>query len=329
MPPRLGGFLNHACVMCYARVLLIETRLMRFDKSDLGERSSRRAPREVRCEKGPNQTLAHKKSRIIEREVLRLVLALSDHAGYSTSLPGLSTAVRYKVPDVSDRELVDTLKRLQPQHLQLRKWIKARRRFFEYPAGTENDAEFFYTGDFQLRHTPYTTPYLEDLDDEIAEPVGMEPTAEAEKGVGRRASPSKPTQRQANRLLPLIAETRLKELRRCKRKEYDLRKLVRLCEELNIAYGAECYLATAMLTRSLLDHVPPLFGKHSFAEVANNHGPKSFKDTMAHLEGAARKVADGYLHGQIRNKESLPTAQQVSFAPPLDVLLAEILRMGQ
>ena len=91
------------------------------------------------------------------------------------------------------------------------------------------------------------------------------------------------------------------------------------------------YFATAMLTRGLLDHVPPLFGTNTFSQVANNYGGggRSFKDTMHHLENAARKVADAYLHMPIRRSETLPTAQQVHFASQLDVLLAEIVRITQ
>ena len=48
---------------------------------------------------------------------------------------------------------------------------------------------------------------------------------------------------------------------------------------------------------------------------------------MQHLQNAARNVADGHLHGQIRKSETLPTAQQVNFAAPLDVLLEEIVRI--
>jgi hypothetical protein len=91
------------------------------------------------------------------------------------------------------------------------------------------------------------------------------------------------------------------------------------------------YFATAMLTRGLLDHVPPLFGTNTFSQVANNYGggDRSFKDTMHHLENAARKVADAHLHMPIRRSETLPTAQQVHFASQLDVLLAEIVRITQ
>jgi hypothetical protein len=86
-----------------------------------------------------------------------------------------------------------------------------------------------------------------------------------------------------------------------------------------------------VLTRALLDHVPPVFGVKSFSEVANNYigGSKSFKDTMLHLDTAAKKIADGFLHTQIRRSETLPTAQQVNFGAPLDLLLAEIVRITQ
>jgi hypothetical protein len=77
---------------------------------------------------------------------------------------------------------------------------------------------------------------------------------------------------------------------------------------INKAYSEGCYFATAMLTRGLLDHVPPVFGSKSFSEVANNYagGGKSFKETMQHLANAARKVADVHLHMPIRKSESCP-----------------------
>jgi len=131
--------------------------------------------------------------------------------------------------------------------------------------------------------------------------------------------------------LTLIAESRLAELRKLVSAEFDFKKLIRLCEEINTAYSEKSYFATAMLTRGLLDHVPPIFGKTTFNEVANNYGGggKSFKETMHHLENAARKVADAHLHMPIRKSETLPTAQQVNFASQLDVLLAEIIRTTQ
>jgi hypothetical protein len=127
--------------------------------------------------------------------------------------------------------------------------------------------------------------------------------------------------------MEMISETRLSDLRALSSEGFDFKKLVRFCEEINISYGNKCYFATAMLVRGVLDHVPPIFGKSTFAEVANNYGGRSFKLAMQHLERASRSIADGHLHQPIRRKESLPTAQQVNCGQQLDTLLEEIVRM--
>jgi hypothetical protein len=129
--------------------------------------------------------------------------------------------------------------------------------------------------------------------------------------------------------LSILADSRIAELRRLTSPRFDFRKLVRLCEEINKAYSEDCYFATAMLTRGLLDHVPPVFGFKTFIEVANNYagGGKSFKETMQHLENASRKVADAHLHTLMRKSETLPTAQQVNCGQQLDLLLSEIVRI--
>jgi hypothetical protein len=47
---------------------------------------------------------------------------------------------------------------------------------------------------------------------------------------------------------------------------FDYKKLLRLLQELNLVYRSEAYMATAMLIRSITDHVPPLFGVRGFSE---------------------------------------------------------------
>jgi hypothetical protein len=126
----------------------------------------------------------------------------------------------------------------------------------------------------------------------------------------------------------MISELRLDEWRALRSSRFDFRKLIRLCEEINTAYGEGCYFATAMLTRGLLDHVPPIFDKTSFDEVCSQYGGKSFKEAMQHLQNASRSVADGHLHQQMRKSETVPTAQQVNCGQQLDVLLAEIVRIA-
>jgi hypothetical protein len=125
-----------------------------------------------------------------------------------------------------------------------------------------------------------------------------------------------------------ISPIRLSELKTMPKREFDLTKLIRICEELDLCFKNECYLAVAALTRALIDHIPPIFHCGNFAEVANNYaGAKSFKESMKHLGESARKIGDAHLHGPIRKSETLPTATQVDFKNDIDVLLGEIVRL--
>lgn len=127
-----------------------------------------------------------------------------------------------------------------------------------------------------------------------------------------------------------VDEARIAALRHVDAQEFDLAKLIAVCEELNQCYRAQCYHAVAALTRATMDHVPPIFGQRTFSEVGNNYaGTRSFKDVMQRLDASARKIADSHLHTQIRAAESLPTRVQVNFSNELDVLLAEVLRILQ
>ncbi len=125
-----------------------------------------------------------------------------------------------------------------------------------------------------------------------------------------------------------VDRNRISELKLIQTDNYDLSKLIQLCNEIDFCFRNECFLAVAALIRAILDHIPPIFGFKKFSQVANNYrGPKSFKESMQHLENSARKIGDAHLHTQIREKEILPTATQVNFANDLDVLLAEIVRI--
>lgn len=82
-----------------------------------------------------------------------------------------------------------------------------------------------------------------------------------------------------------IDKTRRNELIDISNKDFDLSKLVKIIDEMNICYNKECYFSVIMLTRALIDHVPPIFGCKTFSEVANNYkGTKSFKESMEHLD---------------------------------------------
>ena len=87
-----------------------------------------------------------------------------------------------------------------------------------------------------------------------------------------------------------------------------------------------------MIGRTILHHVPPIFGLKCFDEIANNYGGpkdhKSFKKNMTHLNESLKNIADSYLHLQIRKKEVLPTENQIDFKQDMDVLLGEIIRIS-
>ncbi|CAB4325009.1 hypothetical protein BCH_00228 [Brucella sp. 191011898] len=101
---------------------------------------------------------------------------------------------------------------------------------------------------------------------------------------------------------------------------------------MNVASANRCHMSTAMLLRTVLNHVPPVLGFNTFAEVANNYGNlkslKSFKASMQRLEGSLRNIADMHLHSPIRPREDVPTAVQVDFSAELDVLLGEVIRVA-
>lgn len=120
---------------------------------------------------------------------------------------------------------------------------------------------------------------------------------------------------------------RIEELKDLKSSEFDFKKLVRICEEINISYNLDCFYAVGDLLRSLLDHISPVLGQKSFKEVANNYaGKKSFKEAMQHLENSLRKISDLFLHTPIQKTEVLPTENQVEFIASIDLLLAEIIQ---
>jgi hypothetical protein len=84
--------------------------------------------------------------------------------------------------------------------------------------------------------------------------------------------------------LNIVDASRLDELRGLASATFDTLRLVRLCEELNICFARQCFLAVSFLLRAVLDHVPAVFGQKAFVHVANNYQDGAFKDAMLHLQ---------------------------------------------
>lgn len=124
-----------------------------------------------------------------------------------------------------------------------------------------------------------------------------------------------------------ISEERVKGLEKIKNDLFDLTRLIKMCREINDNFSRKNYISVIVLVRSVLDHIPPIFGHKSFSEIVNNAKlAKSIKASFEHLDTSSRNIADAYLHIQIRDKEILPTEKQVNFSHDVDTLLGEIVR---
>lgn len=126
-----------------------------------------------------------------------------------------------------------------------------------------------------------------------------------------------------------ISISRLDELRAVSSRRFDSTRLVSMCEELNECAARENPLAVILLTRTILNHVPPAFEFETFAQVAANYGGggASFKKAAERLENHSRKVADRLAHMPIRDKEVAPTMGEVNFAAEIEAILAEFCRV--
>ena len=107
----------------------------------------------------------------------------------------------------------------------------------------------------------------------------------------------------------------------------DVATLIRICKEINSSYAHGNVLATVLLMRTVLNHIPPVFGQNSFEQVVANSG-KSLKESFGHLENGLRKVADFHAHRKIAASEFYPSVAQVEpFKPQFELLIHEVLRL--
>lgn len=111
--------------------------------------------------------------------------------------------------------------------------------------------------------------------------------------------------------------------------KFDLKKLITLCEELNIAYNYDCFSSIGVLTRMILDHIPPIFNSKTLIDAASNwtKDKKSFKQIVLNLEKINRKIYDIMLHSQISEKTRSITFEEVDSKNGLNLLISEIISL--
>lgn len=102
-------------------------------------------------------------------------------------------------------------------------------------------------------------------------------------------------------------------------------KLVALLEELNSCYVSSRPYSCHALVRSVLDHIPPIFGATDFNSVADNYSWG--RTDKAHMKSLKefRVSADDALHKQIRKNDVLLELQGLPNHRTLNVLLNEAL----
>ena len=105
-------------------------------------------------------------------------------------------------------------------------------------------------------------------------------------------------------------------------------RLVVLLGEINSSWNNGNYNAVALLIRTVMNHIPPVFGFKKFEEVANN--PKfssSVKRALGTLQNSMKHLADIIAHEQISEKEPRSISEvEVDCRQSLKLLLDEILR---
>lgn len=125
-----------------------------------------------------------------------------------------------------------------------------------------------------------------------------------------------------------VDPTRIVALQAIGKGLWDFTRLIELCREINIAASNRCHLSTAMLLRTIINHVPPVLGFSTFAEVANSYGgPKSQKSSKASMQlSETSPICTSIL--RLGHEKTCPQRFRVDFAADLDVLLGEIIRVS-
>lgn len=130
-----------------------------------------------------------------------------------------------------------------------------------------------------------------------------------------------------------ISLKRIEEIESLSNKNFDFSQLIQLCKEINICYSNECYYAIAMLVRSIMDHIPPLFEMSNFTQVVNNYSAdkdaRSFKQSMIHLQMAMRPISNSLIHSQIRSTEYTINEISIDAKISIDKLLSEVVRISR
>ncbi|UOX87846.1 hypothetical protein MUY14_40100 [Amycolatopsis sp. FBCC-B4732] len=108
---------------------------------------------------------------------------------------------------------------------------------------------------------------------------------------------------------------------------FDLDKLLRLTSELNQNFAQRNPYACHALLRTILDHIPPIFGQRNFDAVAANHSWSRSDKKYIKFLAEFRGQADDVLHRQIGSSPSFIEMEDLPPRARVNALMAEVLRL--
>lgn len=117
------------------------------------------------------------------------------------------------------------------------------------------------------------------------------------------------------------------ELEIIKRKDFDLKRLVKYCKEINYNFQHQNYFSVFFLCRAVLDHCPPIFGFPNFASLSQQLSNRnSLKSVADNLDATLRNIASYHIHKQIGTKEILLAKEEiVDFRGNVNFLIRAII----
>lgn len=109
--------------------------------------------------------------------------------------------------------------------------------------------------------------------------------------------------------------------------QWQLHKLIALCQGLNDAYEAGNPYVCAAMIRAVLDHIPPVFGQPDFKQVAAQYSFTVRRTDKAHAQNleAFRPIGDDVLHRPIGPRVPVITMDNIPAPLRLNAVLHELL----
>ncbi|MEW2127947.1 hypothetical protein AB0891_29980 [Streptomyces sp. NPDC007259] len=109
--------------------------------------------------------------------------------------------------------------------------------------------------------------------------------------------------------------------------KWKVHKLIALCQGLNDAYAAGNPYVCAAVIRAVIDHIPPVFGKPDFKQVASQHMFAIKRTDKAHAQYLAdfKTIGDDVMHRPIGPNVPVITMNDIPAPIRLNAILREMV----